>query len=203
MQQYNQNLKANEYQFTKLKVSIESDNLINLKNIDAIVSSSDVYLTNDGGISKAILKACGLELNRLCQEYLIQKNVQRLEIGDCAVTNSCQLQKNNIKYIFHAAGPIYDINNVKSCKKQLGMTINNILTRTQELNLKSIGIPAISTGYQEFPIQLCAEVFQEVLQKNNLQNDLHVRLIMIDSLIFKIFCDVFSKPVLCRQESEF
>jgi O-acetyl-ADP-ribose deacetylase (regulator of RNase III) len=32
---------------------------VKIENVDAIVNASDVCLSNDGGVSKAILKACG------------------------------------------------------------------------------------------------------------------------------------------------
>ncbi|TNV74807.1 hypothetical protein FGO68_gene13373 [Halteria grandinella] len=190
--------KLHEYRFGKISVSVEQGNLVTLKNVGAIVNAANVYLCSGGGVCGAIFDACGEdELTKECKEYLKKlsvdqkKKIRQIETGDCAVTDSCKLKKNQIQYIFHSPGPIYDKNEKEKSIEELRRTIKNILSAANDKKINSVAIPAISSGIYGFPKSLCAKTFLDVLQNNNQESELHVRLVNRDTETFEIFRDVF------------
>ena len=82
--------------------------------------------------------------------------------GTCAVTGAGKLKS---KYVIHAVGPIWS--KKKPAQENIDLLYNaiyNTLVKADELECKSVSIPAISSGIFGFPKPLCARVFFEVLK---------------------------------------
>ncbi|CAJ1078796.1 protein mono-ADP-ribosyltransferase PARP14-like isoform X4 [Xyrichtys novacula] len=121
--------------------------------VDAVVSSSNQSLKLDGGLSAALLKAAGPQLQVECDK-LIQSNGQ-LKPGDSVITNAeGQL---SCKKIIHAVGPTFDSENPSKARAQLRKAIKGSLELAEQHRCVSVAIPTISRN-QGFPPNLCAKI---------------------------------------------
>ncbi|CAJ1078797.1 protein mono-ADP-ribosyltransferase PARP14-like isoform X3 [Xyrichtys novacula] len=121
--------------------------------VDAIVNSSNQSLKLDGGLSAALLKAAGPQLQVECDK-LIQSDGQ-LKPGDSVITNAGgQL---SCKKIIHAVGPTFDSVNPSKARAQLRKAIKGSLELAEKYRCVSVAIPTISRN-QGFPPNLCAEI---------------------------------------------
>lgn len=111
-------------------------------NVDAIINSANPSLLAGSGLCGLIHKIAGHGLEQECKT-----------LGDCAkgqakITNGYNL---NAKYVIHAVGPHYIIDNARAAEL-LESCYYNILKLANEHNLKSIAIPSISTNIYQYPI---------------------------------------------------
>ena len=68
--------------------------------------------------------------------------------------------------VIHAVGPKYNKNlpDNSSAYAQLKICINNIMDLIKSENIKSVSIPAISTGIFGFPIHKCAVIMGNTIR---------------------------------------
>lgn len=113
---------------------------------EAIVNPANAHLQHGGGVAGAIVRKGG---------YVIQEesnNIGHCPVGEAVVTSAGLLP---CKFIIHTVGPImgegYE-------EMKLRKATHNCLTRAEELGLRSIALPAISTGVFGYPLEDCARV---------------------------------------------
>ena len=152
------------YKIGNSKIKVVSGDICQ-STCEAIVSSDDNWLSQGGGVSRAISVAAG---------EAVRRQIHRLtpvDLGDVAVTTAGDLPQ---KYIFHAVtidwslsrprdGELHDFivkNSVRRCFQLLAA-----------LKLSSIAFPVIGTGVAGIPLERAirgmAEVFAEELGKTN------------------------------------
>ena len=127
--------------------------------VDAIVNAANEDLKHVGGLAKAIVKAGGQEIQVRCDTF-VHEYGPLLE-GRTMVTPSGMLPCDSI---VHTVGPKWD-SKADAVRRNGGETqqervlkfsIRNCLKETARL--KSIAIPAVSSGVFGFPRDLCAQV---------------------------------------------
>lgn len=129
---------------------------------DAIVNAANNTLLGGGGVDGCIHRAAGKELFDACRK------LNGCETGSAKVTPSFGL-KDNCKYIIHAVGPdyrtTYKCEDVMSClyyrsvsRKELADAYKSVFANAEQLSLKSIALPSISTGIYAFPLKEAAEI---------------------------------------------
>lgn len=151
--------------FTQLSkgmtVSVWKDDLTT-HQVDAVVNAANTRLQHGGGLALALSDAGGPEIQQESDRY-IQKNGQ-LCTGDAIVTKSGNLK---CKKIIHAVGPSLPSMPsqllVNQSTQHLVHAIENILKRMEEEKLRSVAIPAISSGLFNFPLHLCADTIVKTL----------------------------------------
>ena len=82
------------------------------------------------------------------------RNHEPLEHGEVTVTSGCRLAA---KYVIHAVGPIWEGGGAGE-EQTLVECYRNIVRACQEKEVKSVAIPAISTGIYGFPLQRATEI---------------------------------------------
>ena len=139
----------------KLEFCLLKDNLMT-QEVNAIVNAANEQLQLGGGVAGQIRMIGGSSIQRMCDKIIDKRGV--LKIGEVEATGKGDFKNENLKYIFHAVGPFY--HGGKSQENYyLEKAFSNCLNLANELNLKSIAIPPISTGIFGFPIQDASEIF--------------------------------------------
>ena len=115
-------------------------------DVDAIVNAANSTLLGGGGVDGAIHRAAGPELTAAC-----------LPLGGCPtglakVTPGFRLAA---RYVIHTVGPVWGEGGEP---EKLRRAVWNVLTLAELYNLRSVSIPAISSGVFGFPKPLCAEI---------------------------------------------
>lgn len=119
---------------------------ITRRDVDAIVNAANSRLQHGGGVAGAIVKAGG---------QIIQEESDRIgyvEVGSAAATGAGSLPA---KHVIHAVGPRMGEGDEDA--KLEGAVISS-LKLASSLALKSISMPAISSGIFGFPKERCARI---------------------------------------------
>ena len=117
---------------------------------DAIVNPANSQLVHGGGAARAIAVkggAMGEEQSR----HLIEK-IGQVPTGKAVITDAGNLP---CKFVIHTVGPIWG-ESEETVK--LRRAVWSVLTLAELYNLKSVSMPAISSGVFGFPKDLCAEI---------------------------------------------
>jgi len=138
-----------EWTINGKKLRIVEGNIVVL-NVDAIVNAANKSLILGGGVAGAIRNLGGPSIQEECNA------IGPIEVGEAVLTGAGTL---NAEYVIHAVGPVYGEGDEDI--KLANATLNS-LKLAQEKNLKSIALPAISTGIFHFPIKRCAEIMIKI-----------------------------------------
>ncbi|EDY36379.1 Appr-1-p processing enzyme family protein [Aciduliprofundum boonei T469] len=149
-------LKKWEIGGIKIEISICD---ITKDDSEAIVNAANSSLKHGGGVAWAIVKEGGYEIQRESDEYV--KKHGPVATGEVAVTSAGKL---NAKYVIHAVGPIWKGGNNNE-DSLLFNAVYNTLKKANELEVKSVSMPAISTGIYGFPKERAAEIFGRAISK--------------------------------------
>ena len=145
-----------EYSINKLSIILIEGDITEVE-ADAIVNAANRYLKHGGGVAGAIVRKGGYEIQRESDEYVRRHGP--LPVGGVAVTSAGKLKA---KYVIHAVGPVYGD---PRGDEKLAEAIRNSLSKAEELGLRSIALPAISTGVYGYPLKKCAEIMVNVLKE--------------------------------------
>ena len=116
---------------------------------DALVNAANWTLLGGGGVDGAIHDRGGSEIYAACQQIREDRYSDGLPTGEAVVTTGGDLHP---KYVIHTVGPIYGQNNGRDAQL-LFDSYTNALLRANELGLRSVAFPSISTGAFYFPKQ--------------------------------------------------
>ena len=149
----------------KIKLSVYKDD-ITKQRVDVIVNAANRELQHDGGVAAAILAKGGRTIKEELQA--ISRNRGFLKDGETVVTNSGKLP---CKAVVHAVGPRCNDVGAKKSKKILRQACQNSFIETEKLNMTSIALPAIGSGINGMPKDVCAEVMFNAVDEYARQGD--------------------------------
>ncbi len=118
---------------------------------EAIVNAANARLVLGGGVAGAIRRKGGPQIQEECNK-----------IGGTFVGGAVKTTGGNLKakYVIHAVGP--RMGEANAGEKLKNATLNSLKLADEE-TIKSISLPAISTGVFGFPIQRCAEIMLQTV----------------------------------------
>lgn len=155
------------------------------RDVDAIVNAANSYLQHGGGVAGAIVRKGG----QVIQEE--SNKIGFVPVGDAAITGAGKLP---CKYVIHAVGPRMGEGDEDN---KLKNAVLNSFRLASEKGLKSISLPAISSGIFGFPKDRCAEILvREALNyiKENPKSSLElIEFCVYDVLTMEYFKKEFDK----------
>ena len=125
---------------------VEGD--ITKQQVDAIVNAANTSLLGGGGVDGAIHRAAGPEL---LEET---KKMGGCPTGEARVSKGYHLPA---KWVIHTVGPVWKGGN-KNEENLLANCYKNSLQAAQDLGIKTIAFPSISTGAYGFPLERATEI---------------------------------------------
>jgi len=131
-----------EREINNKKFMVVKNSIIEEK-VEAIVNPANEHLAHGGGVAGLISRAGGPAI----QEESNQK--APINTGEATYTTAGTLP---YKYVIHTVGPIYRGGN-QGEEKLLASAVSSALKQADQLKLKSISLPSISTGIFGYPLE--------------------------------------------------
>lgn len=116
--------------------------------VDAIVNAANSSLLGGGGVDGAIHRAAGPELTQYCA------TLRGCCTGEAKASPGFELVASTV---IHTVGPVWQGGNHHEAEL-LADCYRNSLLLTQQYPIKSIALPAISTGVYGYPLELAADI---------------------------------------------
>jgi len=120
--------------------------------IDAIVNAANSSLLGGGGVDGAIHRAGGPEILKEC--IVIRDRSGGCPVGEAVATTAGRLKA---KKVIHTVGPVWK-GGESGEASALRLCYFNCLKLAEQLNLKTIAFPNISTGVYGFPKEKAARI---------------------------------------------
>jgi O-acetyl-ADP-ribose deacetylase (regulator of RNase III) len=145
---------------------------------EAIVNAANTNLLAGGGVCGAIHKAAGPRLEAIC------KTLAPCPIGSAVITPGFEL---TAKYVIHAVGPKW-FDGTHGEAALLMDCYWSIFELVREYKIKSISIPAISTGIHQFPAEQATRIAMKVLIETlPAMQDTDITFICFDQSTFEVY----------------
>jgi len=144
---------------------------------EAIVNAANSHLKHGGGVAGAIVRKGGYEIQEESDK------IGYVPTGSAAITGAGKLKA---KYVIHAVGPVWGEGDEDN---KLRSAVLSALKLAEERGIKSISIPAISSGIFGFPKERAAHIiFTTTLDfLKNSKNIKEVHFCNIDELTANLF----------------
>jgi O-acetyl-ADP-ribose deacetylase (regulator of RNase III) len=111
-------------------------------DVDCIANAANEPLMHGGGVAAAISEAAGYEFDVESKQYIARNGP--IPVGECGVTSAGKLP---YKYVIHTVGPRWsEYRDKNQCLDDLRESVEVTFREADKLKMKSIALPAISTG---------------------------------------------------------
>lgn len=150
---------------------------------DAIVNAANSELAPGGGVSGAIHRKGGPAIAEACREIVRTRG--RVETGEAAATTGGKLKA---RYVIHAVGPIWRGGQAGEADALAGCYRSSLRVADQ-LGLRTIAFPAISTGIYGYPLEEAAQVSLRTLIESLSEAETvrEVSLVLFDEAALQVF----------------
>jgi O-acetyl-ADP-ribose deacetylase (regulator of RNase III) len=120
-------------------------------DVDAIVNAANERLAHGGGVAGVISRKGGPAIQHESDAWVRARS--RVPTGSAAITSGGRLKA---RHVIHAVGPIYD--GTARSAELLASAVRAALQVADDHDLKSVALPAISTGIFGYPMEEAARV---------------------------------------------
>lgn len=166
-------------------VEVAQGNILD-ETSDAIVNPANSQLVHGGSLAAQIARAGGPKIDEDSQIYI--RKVGQLGTGKALLMPGHNLKS---RFVIHAVGPVWQNSGMEP--RLLFDAVFNSMKVASDVGLKSISIPAISTGIFGFPKQDAPKIFFKALKEFFRQHpgtslEL-VRFVNLDDVTSRLFLD--------------
>jgi len=168
---------------------------LTLEDVDAIVNAANEHLQHGGGVAWAIVRRGGDVIQDESDAWIRAHGL--VSHAHPAWTSGGRLPA---RYVIHAVGPVWgdphDAGTGGDEDAKLTAAVSGSLQVADGLGLKSIAMPAISTGIFGFPKERAARVILSAIQSyfvNETSQIQLVRLVLYDDETIKAFFTVWAE----------
>ena len=126
---------------------------ITREDVDAVVNAANESLRPGGGVDGAITRAAGSAALAERETLIRERGHRALPTGTAVATTGGDL---TARWIIHTAGPIYS--GSPDDPRLLAACHGSVLAVADELGLRTVAFPAISTGIYGYPLDEAAAV---------------------------------------------
>jgi O-acetyl-ADP-ribose deacetylase (regulator of RNase III) len=127
-------------------------------DVDAIVNAANERLMHGGGVASVISHKGGPTVQSESDAWVHAHG--RVATGSAAITSGGRLKaRGNRRFVIHAVGPVYD--GTERSAELLASAVRAALQMADDHGLKSVALPAISTGIFGYPLEEAARVMLE------------------------------------------
>jgi O-acetyl-ADP-ribose deacetylase (regulator of RNase III) len=159
------------------------------EKVDAIVNASNAHLAHGVGVAGAIVHKGGPVIQAESDQWVREHGI--VSHAEPAFTQAGNLP---CRYVIHAVGPRWGEGDERA---RLEAAITESLRCAEQLRLRSIAFPAISTGIFGFPKELAARVMFSAIQAYlDINPDSHlklIRLILFDKVTLQAFLNIWEQ----------
>lgn len=142
------------------------------ETVDAIVNAANAHLKHGGGLAAAIVQRGGRVIQEESDAWVKQHGPVRH--AEPAFTSAGNLP---CKYVIHAVGPVWGEGDEDA---KLAQAVTGSLELAERLQLRSVALPAISTGIFGFPKPRAAHVIlSAILDYLQTQPPSHLELVRL------------------------
>lgn len=170
----------------KITIQIVQDDLLS-QSVAAIVNSTDPNLH----VPPTLIAKTGPLVQQICND------IGWCEIGSAVITGAGNMQ---IEKIIHAVGPRWGEGSERG--KLANVTIA-CLRLAEQHHLKSLAIPAISTGVLGYPVENCAKTMLTQIVDFTFDDPRHLRTIVLcldNAAAYEIFTAEFTEQIQSLKE---
>lgn len=141
-----------EREINNKKFMLVKNSIIEEK-VEAIVNPANEHLAHGGGVAGLISRAGGPDIQRESNEKA------PINTGEATFTTAGKLP---YKYVIHTVGPIYR-DGAQGESGLLASAVTSALKVADQLGLKSISMPSISTGIFGYPLEPAIKVIMNAI----------------------------------------
>jgi len=156
---------------------------ITQEEVDAIVNAANAHLIHGGGLAAAILRRGG-------EQIRIESDAWIREHGPVSHASPAYTSGGDLpcRYVIHAVGPVWGEGDEDA---KLRSTVIGALSLADHLELKTLALPAISTGIFGFPKDRAARIILRTISEYFISNPssglLVVRVTLFDAPTVEAF----------------
>ncbi len=120
------------------------------EDTEAITNAANSHLKHGGGVAGAIVRRGGYVIQKESDEIVAKQGP--VPVGHAVITSAGKLKA---KYVIHTVGPVWGEGDEDN---KLKSAIRSVLELAEKQCIKSVAIPAVSSGIFGFPKERAAKI---------------------------------------------
>lgn len=158
------------------------------QEVDAMVNAANSSLMGGGGVDGAIHRKGGPAILEECKRIRAERLPDGLPTGQAVATTAGNLPA---RWVIHTVGPVYAKREDRS--GLLASCHVDSLRVADELGVRTVAFPAISTGVYGYPVEEAAPVAVEAVRTANTSVE-EVRFVLFDQATHRAFSRAVEAP---------
>lgn len=155
--------------------------------VDAIVNAANRHLAHGGGVAGAIARRGGPTLQAESDAYVARHGP--VPTGEAVLTGGGRLPA---RFVIHTVGPVWREHDPAEADRLLCRCVERSLALARDKGLRTVALPAISTGIYGFPVERAAPLLLRTAA-GNLSGLERVIFCLYDEPTYRVFAEAFRK----------